>query len=147
MLLALDAPAVTAQLAILSDYAVARDRDCDSVGGAGPCYGSGRRRHADLFGYGAIGTGFSAWDLLQGLPNAALKRGRSNIQRERGIGFASLKQASQIHPPLGHSGIVAAAGGEGEFAHQALLELAIVVGELDGTDAFVGGGDEHASQG
>ena len=30
--------------------------------------------------------------------------------------------------------------------HQALLELSVIVGKLDGADAFVGGGNQHASQ-
>ena len=41
--------------------------------------------------------------------------------------------------------VVAATGGEGEFAHQALLEFFFGVGELNRADAFVGGGDQHAA--
>src|SRR5882757_5418776 len=48
--------------------------------------------------------------------------------------------------PVGHGFVVAAAGGEREFSHQALMEFFFRVGELDGADAFVGGGAQHAAQ-
>ena len=56
-------------------------------------------------------------------------------------------QAGEVLSPLGHGFVVAAANRERELAHQALLQLLVGIGELNGADALVGGGDQHASEG
>jgi len=126
---------------------MAGDGHGHGVGGTGSGYGTGSFGAADGFGYGVVGAGFSARNFLKGFPDLALKGGCANVERESGIGFATFEEAGEADSPLGECGVIAAAGGEGEFAHEALLELGIVVGELDGADTFVGGGDEHASRG
>ncbi len=131
----------------MAGYAVAGDGDGYGVGGAGSGYGAGGFGASDRFGYGGVGAGFSAWNFLEGFPDFALKGGCANVEGESGIGFAPFEEAGEAGSPLGEGGVIAATGGEGEFAHEALLQLGIVVGELDGANTFVGGGNEHASRG
>ncbi len=57
----------------------------------------------------------------------------------------AVNQTLHAHFPLRESRVVAAAHGEGELAHQALLEFMIGAGKLDRADSFVGGGDQHAA--
>src|SRR5580658_11367277 len=126
---------------------MAGDGHCYGVGGASSSHCSCGFRHAYLFCHGAVGAGFSARNSLQSFPDSTLERGRPDVQRERGIGFLSLNEAREILSPLGHGRIVATADGEGKLADQALYELLIGITELNGADALVGGGDQHASQG
>ena len=73
LLLALYAPAIASQFAILPHYSVAGDCYCYGVGGAGSGYGSSGFGHADLFGHGAVGARFSSGNFLQRFPDPALK--------------------------------------------------------------------------
>src|ERR1019366_7627286 len=122
--------------------------NCDryGVGCASSGDGARRRRHADFLGHGAVGARFSAGNSLQTFPDSPLKSGGPDVERKRGIGLLALNEARQVLSPLGHRDIVTAANRERELADQALLELLIGVGELDGADALVGGGDQHASE-
>src|SRR6202051_5330163 len=99
----------------------------DGVGGAVSGYGSAGLRHAELFGQGAVGAGFSAGDLLQGFPDLALKSGGANVQRQRGVGFVTLDEAGQAVSPLGQGSVIAAADGEGKFAPYSLFEVRVAI--------------------
>src|ERR1039458_1508995 len=125
---------------------MAGDGDRYGVGCATPSDGARRRRHADFLGHRAVGARFSAGNSLQSFPDSPLKRSGADVEWKRGIGLLSLNEAREVVSPLGHGGIVAAANRERKLADQALLELLIGVGELNGTDALVGGGDQHASE-
>src|ERR1700731_863778 len=59
LLFALDTPAVASQFAIFADHAMTGDGYCHRVGGASASHGSRGLWHADLPGYGAVGTCFS----------------------------------------------------------------------------------------
>src|SRR5271157_450901 len=124
---------------------MAWDRYCDRISCAGAGYCSGCCRHADLLCYGAVGAGFASGNSLEGLPDAALEGGCANVQGERWMSILSLDQASEICFPLGQSCVVTAAHGERELAHQSLLQFLVGIGELDGADALVGSGNQHAT--
>ncbi len=146
LLFAFDAPAIASQIAVFANDAMAGNGYSYGVGGAGASDGAGRFGHADFFGDGAVGASFSAGDLLQRLPDTALKGGGADVEGQRGVDLFSLQQAGQGVSPGGHGFVVAAANGERKLAHEALLQLALGVAELDGANTFVGSSDEHESQ-
>src|SRR5258706_15883684 len=99
------------------------------VGGASTGNGAGGFWHADLFCDGAVGSGFSARDALQGFPNAALEGGGADVEGEGWVRFFSGDQAFESVVPVGHGFVVSAAGGEWKFAHQALRQFLVGGGE------------------
>src|SRR5207249_2015972 len=95
----------------------------------------------------AVGTGFAGRDGLKIRPDPALEDGGLNIERKRGAQFLAAHLPEQIVSPCLHCLVVTAAGGERELVFQAVDQFLIGISEVNSADAFVGGGNQHASQG
>src|SRR5262249_57301025 len=78
----LDTPAVVRQIAIVAYDAVARNGQCDRIGGAGASDGTGRRRRADPTGQLHVSHCPSERDRAKLLPDAALERRPEQIEWE-----------------------------------------------------------------
>ena len=77
-----DAPVISAQAAAACDHAMAGNQQCHGIGGAGAGYGARGPRLADGARDLAIGARAAARALLQGFPNALLKRRGPDIERQ-----------------------------------------------------------------
>src|SRR5215471_7354315 len=80
--LALDAPAVAGQISIAAHHAVARDGQCDWIGGASPSHRARRRKGTDPAGQLHVGHRPSGGNGPKFLPDAALERSPTHIERE-----------------------------------------------------------------
>ena len=79
----MDSPAVAGELAIRTENAVARYDDGCGVLPAGRGDSAHRAGRADRGGELGIGTGGAARDGLQGLPDARLEGGATQVERKR----------------------------------------------------------------
>ena len=91
--LALDAPAVAADIAVFAHDAMAGDGEGDAVGGARLGDGAGRRWLADGAGDLAIGARAAVRDGAQCLPDAPLEGRRLHIQRQIEVRLLAVQMA------------------------------------------------------
>ena len=145
--LALDAPAVARQIAIAADDAVARNGQCDRVGGAGASDRTGRGEGADPTGQLHVGHRPADRDRAKLLPDAALERRPAHIERE----MKSLRQACPRSgsPSPGHRGRRPRSRRAwlGETGGEIRLQLVVVGADQNGADALGATGDQHLAQG
>ena len=94
-LLPLQAPAIACKLSITSNDSMTWDGDCDGIAGTGPSHSASCRRLSDHSSDLLIGPGLSARNLLQRLPNLALKRRRLHVQREMIHGCTPVEELAQ----------------------------------------------------
>src|SRR5258706_226695 len=94
--LALDAPAVARERAVVAHDAVAGNGDRDRVGGAGVRHRAHGFRHADALRDLRVGRSRAGRDLAQRLPDALLKGGSAHVERQIETQGRRLDQA---HPP------------------------------------------------
>jgi hypothetical protein len=80
---------------------MAGNRDGYGVGGAGPGYGPRGLRHADLLRYRAVGAGFTARNSLQAFPDAPLKSGGANVERQGTVGLCPFESVARGYPSMG----------------------------------------------
>ena len=82
LLFAFDSPAITGEFAVAGDDTMAGNDDGDGVGGA--CAGDGTDRGglADVGGNPRVAAGFAARNAAESFPDAHLKGGGAEIERE-----------------------------------------------------------------
>ena len=80
--LAIDAPPVAGEMAVVADDTMAGDGDGDTVSGAGPGDGAHGFRTADFSGDLRVARGRAGGDFPQCLPDALLEHRPSNIKRQ-----------------------------------------------------------------
>src|SRR5439155_6458405 len=137
-------PAITTQLAVLSHYAVAGDRQRGGIGGAGPCDRSRRLRVADALRDLAVGARLAEWDPLQLLPYSPLECGRPYVEWQVEIGFAPIEIGEDgAHPTMELAALVGDDACRRKLADEFGLERGVGVAERDAAHAALGRGDEE----
>jgi hypothetical protein len=99
-LLPLKAPAISSEMPISSNDSMTRDGDRDGIAGAGSGHGASGRRLSDRSRDLLIGACLSARNLLQRLPNLALKNRRLHVQREVIYGCAPVEALEKTRDML-----------------------------------------------
>ena len=97
--LPVNTPAMPAQAPVSTDDAVTRDHNGDWIRGAGSGNRASRRRLANGRRYFAIRAGSAVWDCLQFAPNAHLKGGGPNIQRQIQLRLSAFQMLHYIVGP------------------------------------------------
>src|SRR3954470_13777017 len=82
LLLAWNAPAVTAHRSVGSNHSMARNQEGDGVGGTCTRHSARSRGSTDLPGHLLIGPRFPAWDGPELAPDTPLKGGGADVKRQ-----------------------------------------------------------------
>ncbi len=144
--LALDAPAIICQTAVGADDTVARNGQCDRIGGA--CAGdrAGRAEGTDPLGKLGVGHRPSHRNRAELLPDAALECRPAHVE-EKVKSFARLvHEADHLRQIIVEHGFVCGELGLGKAAGKVRLQFVVVVADQDGTDTRNAASDEHLTQ-
>jgi len=141
-----EAPAIAGEAAVLGDDAVAGDDDGNGIGGAGASDGADGFLASDGAGDLAVGARGTPGDAAEFFPDAALKSGGLDVEREIAMGLFAAKMAEDFADPGGESGDVGANLGARIFAGERGLELRLGIAEIDGADSAGCAGDEYVAE-
>ena len=144
--LAVHAPPVSRKAAVTPHDAVARDGDGDGIGAAGLGDGSDGFGHADPSGDIGVGGGGPGRDFAKSIPDALLKRGAANIQREVGAQLWRFDQTDD----LGNQGFESAIPSLQIRLREPALEIGDesirIIPEKNRADPYFRSGDQHRTQ-
>jgi hypothetical protein len=143
---AFEAPAVAGEAAVFADDAVARDNDGDGIGGAGAGDGADGLGMADAACDFGVRAGLAAGNAPELFPDAALKGGSADIERNFTVGGAGAQASDHGPGPDSDAAGIFAELGAREIARQLAEELGIGFSEHDGADAARGSSDEKAAE-
>ena len=146
MLLALHAPAVAGQRAVVAYHAVAGNRDRQRIGGAGARHGARAGGQADAPRQFRIADGAAGGYLAQRLPDALLKGRAAYVERQVQAQGGHFDQAD--HP--GHRLLVVRLGAAQVGLRKAVLQVVqqhfSIVAQQDGAHALVCAGDQERAE-
>jgi len=146
-LFSLDAPAISGQGTVGADDAVAGDDDGDGVGGAGGGNGASGGWSTDLGGEAAVGGGCAEGKGLQGGPDALLKAGAVNVQRERaGVGTGGVDESNDLGEAVGIGGSGGDVGGSREAVVKVGQEGVWGIAKKEGAETVFGEGREDMAK-
>lgn len=146
LLLALDAPSISAHISVRSDNAMTRDRNRYRITCACARDRAYRGRLLDGFGHVGIGTGLSELDRLQTGPHSPLKCSRLNIERQCRRNLKAAHVTDERLDGASKSLIVPLTNSEREFLPESVLKFVIRGGELNAANSFVGSGNENSPE-
>src|ERR1700722_5877066 len=100
--LALHTPAISGQISVLANHAMAWDHHRHGIGGASPGHGTDRAGLSNRTCHLAVSARGAVGDLAQLLPDAALKSGGLHIRRQIQVRLVPTKVLEDLPYPLLH---------------------------------------------
>jgi hypothetical protein len=137
---AFDSPAVAAQATIFPDHSVAWNHDGDWIGGAGAIRGP--QLASDL----SIRSGTAVRYGTQRCPDATLKGGGANVDRQVEMRLAAVEMPYQDAGPFAQRFVIALDPCSALFAPEDGHQRLIRVTDADGAHAFLGSTDQEPAQ-
>src|SRR3954469_24456060 len=145
-LLALDAPAVSAEAAVLAHHAMAGHDRRDRIGGAGAGHGAGRAWSLQTLRNLFIAAGLAEGDLLQLLPHADLEGGGLEIKGQLQPALLAAQEVEHLAHVRLECGLVFAEGGVLEFTTHLLQHGSLALAEADLAHALGRGSDQQKAE-
>lgn len=143
----LDAPAITAEPAILLHHAMARDDETDMIAGTGACDGPNGPWRTDRRRDLAVRARLPVRNRLKIPPDLPLKRRGLDIERQVEPRRPAVKMRDERADPLRKRAALALDGCIGVLGPQILLELFVPVAELHGAQPLVRPRDKQTPEG